>query len=327
MTLVCCAGSAWALLRMGRGFVPGPVCSSVPSGEGVRKAAAVPVEVVEPPSFGASGALPSRPVTEPSAPSELAPALAGALGSLGLASSAFAAFPMRGEQLTPQTFQPVCPAADNLYRVLQAIGDGVVATEAGQEYRPLMIEVFLRVRLEICVLESFVYEAIVPFIQRKGLSWILPLHETLDTVIAGVVFALSLNFLLFGATKILAVLSIYHDFLLGTPLRFIGFAVYPEAAKEEPLPFISINWPGKDGPQTASQQKKMAEEIASKEPPNIGLAAVGGFSKGYGIFSGFLRDFFEGLDTFTGRYLVIVSITYVAFKIAHFKLFNDFPPF
>jgi len=33
-------------------------------------------------------------------------------------------------------------------------------------------------RLEVCVLESFVYEAVVPFVQRKGLGWILPLHET-----------------------------------------------------------------------------------------------------------------------------------------------------
>ena len=32
-------------------------------------------------------------------------------------------------------------------------------------------------RLEVCVLESFVYEAVVPFVQRKGLGWILPLHE------------------------------------------------------------------------------------------------------------------------------------------------------
>lgn len=31
-------------------------------------------------------------------------------------------------------------------------------------------------RLEVCVLESFVYEAVFPFVQRKGLGWILPLH-------------------------------------------------------------------------------------------------------------------------------------------------------
>merc|ERR1712008_325258 len=105
----------------------------------------------------------------------------------------------------------------------------------GQEYRPLAIEALLRVRLEICVLESFVYEAIVPFVQRKGVGWILPLHETLDTVIAGTVFAVAVNFILFGTTKILAVISIYHDFLIGAPLRLIGFAIWPEKKRRRYL--------------------------------------------------------------------------------------------
>jgi hypothetical protein len=46
------------------------------------------------------------------------------------------------------------------------------------EYGPLIASVLLRIRLELCVLESFLYEAVLPFIQKKGLSWVLPLHET-----------------------------------------------------------------------------------------------------------------------------------------------------
>lgn len=47
-------------------------------------------------------------------------------------------------------------------------------------------------------------------------------------MIAGTVFAIALNFILFGTTKILSVLGIYHDFLIGAPLRFVGFAILPE---------------------------------------------------------------------------------------------------
>lgn len=49
------------------------------------------------------------------------------------------------------------------------------------EYGPLIASVLLRIRLELCVLESFLYEAVLPFIQKKGLSWVLPLHETVGT--------------------------------------------------------------------------------------------------------------------------------------------------
>ncbi|CAK0846465.1 unnamed protein product [Prorocentrum cordatum] len=103
------------------------------------------------------------------------------------------------------------------------------------EYRPLAIEALLRVRLEICVLESFVYEAVVPFVEKKGLGWVLPFRETLDTVIAGTVFAVALNFILFGTTRILAVLSIYHDFIVGAPSRLIGFAIIPDPPKPKEM--------------------------------------------------------------------------------------------
>merc|ERR550525_1653065 len=147
------------------------------------------------------------------------------------------------DNLTPENFRPVCPASDGFYNVGKGAADALLGAE-GQEYRPLAIEALLRVRLEVCVLESFVYEAIVPFVQRKGLGWVLPLHETLDSVIAGTVFAIALNFILFGTTKILAVISIYHDFLVGAPLRLVGYALLPERQPKDVPPLIQINWPG-----------------------------------------------------------------------------------
>lgn len=224
------------------------------------------------------------------------------------------------QDLTPETFRPVCPASDGLYGFGKAAADGLLGSE-GAEYRPLAIEALLRVRLEVCVLESFVYEAVVPFVQRKGLGWILPFHETIDTVIAGTVFAVAVNFILFGTTKILSVLGIYHDFLIGAPLRLIGFAILPER-KPKDTPLIQINWPG-----TKSQEQIEEEDKEPPEPPAAPLAIFGGICKGYGIFAEILKDFLEGVDTFAGRYLAFFSILYIAFKWAHFRLFNDFPPF
>mmetsp|Transcript_14830 Transcript_14830/g.46700 ORF Transcript_14830/g.46700 Transcript_14830/m.46700 type:complete len:82 (-) Transcript_14830:13-258(-) len=66
---------------------------------------------------------------------------------------------------------------------------------------------------------------------------------------------------------------------------------------------------------------------AGPPPPPLPLQVFGGACKGYGLFAGLLKDVLEGVDTFVGRYLVLVSITYVAFKWAHFRLFPDFPPF
>lgn len=247
-------------------------------------------------------------------------AIATSITGLGLAQGAAAqGLGLADQDLTPETFRPVCPASDGLYGFGKAAADGLLGSE-GAEYRPLAIEALLRVRLEVCVLESFVYEAVVPFVQRKGLGWILPLHETIDTVIAGTVFAIAVNFILFGTTKILSVLGIYHDFLVGAPLRLIGFAILPEQKPKE-TPLIQINWPG------APQKEEDEEEKEPPPPPAAPLAVFGGVCKGYGIFAGVLKDFLEGVDTFAGRYLAFFSILYIAFKWAHFRLFNDFPPF
>lgn len=252
---------------------------------------------------------------------EVLPAAGALLVGFGLVGSIGAeAADIQKDMLTPENFRPVCPASDGIYNLGKGFADTLLGAD-GQEYRPLAIEALLRVRLEICVLESFVYEAIVPFVQRKGLGWILPIHETLDTVIAGTVFAVALNFILFGTTKILAVLSIYHDFLVGAPLRLVGFAILPEKRAKE-VPLIQINWPGR---KTESAAEESEDEV--RPPPPLPLAVFGGVCKGYGVLAGIIKDILEGLDTFVGRYLVLVSITYVIFKWAHFRLFPDFPPF
>ena len=41
------------------------------------------------------------------------------------------------------------------------------------------------------MVESFFNEAVGPFIKENGLSWILPLHETVETFLAGTIFALA----------------------------------------------------------------------------------------------------------------------------------------
>lgn len=299
--LLLLGGALWVALRAAsQAFVPAP--GRAPAAGPLQRAAA--------------GDL--APPAELQLAAFAAPAAAALLAGFSAAGSALAQQP---QDLTPDTFRPVCPASDGLYNGGKGIADALLGSE-GAEYRPLAIEALLRVRLEICVLESFVYEAIVPFVQRKGLGWILPFHETIDTVIAGTVFAVALNFILFGTTKILAVLSIYHDFLLGAPLRLIGFAILPEKQVKKDPPLIQINWPG-----MAPPPEQEPEEQEERPPPPAPLAIFGGVCKAYGVFAGIAKNVFEGVDTFVGRYLVVTSVAYIGFKWAHFRIFPDFPPF
>lgn len=186
----------------------------------------------------------------------------------------------------PSQFQPVCPASDGVYQVLKLTANNLVGQENVVEYGPLIASVLLRVRLELCVLESFVYEAVVPFVQQKGLSWVLPLHETVESFLAGTIFAIASNFILLGSTKILSTLFIYFDALTGFPARLIG-------------------------------------GISKRAFPD---SVVGKGAKLYGDLSGGIRQFLESTDTFVGRYLVVVTSAYIAFKFAHFKFFNDIFP-
>jgi hypothetical protein len=126
------------------------------------------------------------------------------------------------DQFDPKNFQPVCSASDGFYRFLQSSTQAIVGPENFREYAPLIAGGLLRVRLELCVVESFFNEAVGPFIQQNGVSWILPLHETVETFLAGSIFALATTFILVGSTKIVTVIVTYVDFLVGAPFRLFG---------------------------------------------------------------------------------------------------------
>ena len=140
------------------------------------------------------------------------------------ASPSFSLSELETAALDPRNFQPVCPASDAFYRFGQTLIVGVVGPDSYKEYAPLIAGGLLRVRLELCVVESFFYEAIAPFIKENGLSWVLPLHESVETFLAGTIFAVASNFILIGSTKIVTVIFTYADIFFGFPLRLVGGA-------------------------------------------------------------------------------------------------------
>ena len=77
----------------------------------------------------------------------------------------------------PSKFAPVCTASDAIYRGAQQSLAIIVGPKVFEEYAPLIAGGLLRVRLELCVVESFFGEAVLPFVQKNGLSWVLPFHE------------------------------------------------------------------------------------------------------------------------------------------------------
>lgn len=188
----------------------------------------------------------------------------------------------------PNQFKPVCPASDNIYQILKSFANLLIGKENVVEYGPLIASVLLRLRLEICVLESFLYEAVIPFIKQKGLSWVLPIHETVETFIAGTIFAIASNFVLLGSTKIVTVLIIYMDALTGFPARIFGKGI-----------------------------KRFSKKDA------VVNQSIGNLFRFYGELLGTVRKVTEGVDTFVGRYLVIATSLYIIFKFLHFKVFND----
>jgi len=156
----------------------------------------------------------------------LATAAAGAQQALAAADNAV----ISQGSLDPSSFVPVCPTSDGFYRFLQGSTEAVVGSESFVQYGPLIAGGLLRVRLELCVIESFTYEAVVPFVKKNGLSWVLPVHETVETFLAGVIFALASTFILVGSTKILTVIVTYADFLVGVPGRVLGGFVFDRAS-------------------------------------------------------------------------------------------------
>ena len=95
-------------------------------------------------------------------------------------ASAAISIPLSTGQFDPNNFKPVCSASDGLYRALQGATQGIIGPDNYIEYGPLIAGGLLRVRLELCVVESFFNEAVLPFVRQNGLSWVLPLHETVE---------------------------------------------------------------------------------------------------------------------------------------------------
>ena len=76
---------------------------------------------------------------------------------------------------------------------------------------------------------SMKHEAVGPFIQREGLAWVLPLHETVETFLAGTIFAVASTFTLVGSTKIVSMLVTYIDVFLCAPFRLFGGFAFDRA--------------------------------------------------------------------------------------------------
>ena len=247
--------------------------------------------------------------------------------------NANAAYTFNAGQYNPDNFKPVCSNSDTVYRYAQAATQALVGEENFVEYGPLIAGGLLRIRLELCVVESFFNEAVGPFIDKEGLGWILPLHETVETFIAGSTFAIVSTFILVGSTKIVSVLYTYADIFIGAPLRWIGGFSF-DRARGKPVtldigfgPFKSrIIGPG--NPKENPYKEETLDELldfSKVENKAIPLALLTGGVKTVGETSKIIKETLEGLDLFVGRYLTTLATGYVGLKFLHFKVFPDFP--
>lgn len=255
--------------------------------------------------------------------------------------------------LDPQSFQPVCPASDGFYRFLQGTTEAVVGTENFSDYGPLIAGGLLRIRLELCVIESFFNEAVGPFIQQNGLTWILPLHETVETFLAGTIFSLASTFILVGSSKLVAVIVTYADVFVGLPFRLLGGFAF-DRARGKPItldigfgPFKTrvIGPPEQNKEPGTEEAKEQLIDFDKVSPFDSVIIVISGVMKFVGevlkvscecvkpkIFElplmfalQFSREFIEALDLFVGRYLVLIATGYIGLKFLHFKVFPDFP--
>jgi len=255
--------------------------------------------------------------------------------SSNIIDNAYAATSSFSGDFNPDNFRPVCPASDSIYRVAQGTTQSLVGQENFIEYGPLIAGGLLRIRLELCVVESFFNEAVGPFIEKEGLGWILPLHETVETFLAGTIFALASTFILVGSTKIVSVMVTYADVFIGAPLRLFGGFAF-DRAKGKPVtldlgigPFKKrVIGPG--SPKDDVKKEETLEEIfdfSNVDGKDLPVALFSGAVKGVGETSKFAREVLEALDLFVGRYLTLIATGYVGIKFIHFKVFPDFPPF
>ncbi|KAL7548339.1 hypothetical protein ACHAWF_011626 [Thalassiosira exigua] len=268
--------------------------------------------------------------------SAVAPALAFSALILRPASALAASAPLSQGDFNPDSFRPVCAASDSFYRLLQGTTRAVVGDEKFTEYGPLIAGGLLRVRLELCVVESFFNEAVGPFVRENGLSWILPWHETVETFLAGTIFALATTFILLGSTKLIQIIAFYGDLLVGGPCRLFG-GFFFDRARGEPVT-LDVSLFGFFKTRLVGPPVDFKEEEAKGEgregkpidfdkvtPADVPLLALSGGVKVVGDASKVFREFIEALDLFVGRYLVLIASGYIGLKFVHFKIFPDFP--
>ncbi|OUS45965.1 hypothetical protein BE221DRAFT_146270 [Ostreococcus tauri] len=259
------------------------------------------------------------------------------------------------------TFSPVCPASDGVFRVGQRAAISLAGDENIENYRPLINDVLIRVRTELCVLESFVRETAVPFVQEKGVGWVLPARETSETYLAGVVFMLGANFILLGSTKVVAIMAIYHDLSLGLATRLAGGALgalgpQNERDKREKelnkvmeeqmseLKKVMADTSISEDVRTSKTQEinttygeklnalRGTQVNNAKRDDTRGLSKARQFAgavavplKVYGTVSQKGRQLLEVFDTFCSRYFVAFTVTYVIVKTLHYTVLKDFP--
>jgi hypothetical protein len=191
--------------------------------------------------------------------------------------------------LNPDNFNPICPASDGVYRTLQGTTQAIVGDEAFIEYRPLIAGGLLRIRLELCVVESFFNEAVGPFIQKNGFGWILPLHETVETFLAGSVFSLASTFILVGSTKIISVIVTYVDLFVGLPSRVFG-GFFFDRARGKPVTLDLGFGPFKRrvvGPPDSDEEQPFIQDA---NPFSFAIAAGAGAVKLFGETSRVSHD-------------------------------------
>jgi len=256
-------------------------------------------------------------------------------------------------------FSPVCPASDGVFRVGQRLALSLAGDSNIENYRPLINDVLIRVRTELCVLESFVRETAIPFVQTKGLGWVLPRHETSETYLAGVVFVVGANFILLGSTKVVAILAIYHDLSLGLVARgmggLLGFMSPGDVrkAREEEFEKLMTKQMEEtkkvmlDANMSASDREKKTTEISTRYATEMEkikstqedkersdeTSGIAKFRKGasvvaiplkvYGTVSRKTREILEVFDTFCSRYFVAFTVTYIIVKTLHYVVFPD----
>jgi len=256
-------------------------------------------------------------------------------------------------------FSPVCPASDGVFRVGQRLALSLAGDSNIENYRPLINDVLIRVRTELCVLESFVRETAIPFVQTKGLGWVLPRHETSETYLAGVVFVVGANFILLGSTKVVAILAIYHDLSVGLVARgmggLLGFMSPGDVrkAREEEFEKLMTKQMEEtkkvmlDANMSASDREKKTTEISTRYATEMEkikstqedkersdeTSGIAKFRKGasviaiplkvYGTVSRKTREILEVFDTFCSRYFVAFTVTYIIVKTLHYVVFPD----